>query len=289
MQKGSALIPFLLVSLLAIVGGIYFYFNQLGKTPTLTPTPGLSSKQPSQKNELKTYTNEYLGFEFNYDDKKLTVKEDSEQEFNKRGNGDFRTNFTSYVTYPPAEFMDGIVVLDETSSYDKNPLTIWVFNNSNNLTIEQFYANYWYYPFVWGDYTARRNSVAPVNDATISGQLALYGIVTYQPGSPKFVYLISGGEMYLFRIIGEEGEKILQSFKLLEEKVGCFVAGCSGQLCVEEAEKDIITTCEFREEYACYKEAKCERQPDGKCGWTKSVELISCLEEKRSSSPDIVF
>ncbi|MBI2610486.1 hypothetical protein HYW60_00915 [Candidatus Kaiserbacteria bacterium] len=59
---------------------------------------------------------------------------------------------------------------------------------------------------------------------------------------------------------------------------GCAVAGCSGQLCVsaEEAE-GIVTTCEYRAEYACYKEASCEPQADGKCGWTETPELQRCL------------
>ncbi len=59
---------------------------------------------------------------------------------------------------------------------------------------------------------------------------------------------------------------------------GCAVAGCSGQLCVSADEAgDIITTCEYREEYACYREASCEPQQDGKCGWTQTRELTRCL------------
>lgn len=57
----------------------------------------------------------------------------------------------------------------------------------------------------------------------------------------------------------------------------CKITGCSNQLCVDEAEGDVVTTCEYRDEYACYKTAKCERQEDGKCGWTPSESLISCL------------
>src|SRR3989344_2213113 len=54
---------------------------------------------------------------------------------------------------------------------------------------------------------------------------------------------------------------------------GCAVAGCSGTLCVSADEAgDIFTTCEYRPEYACYKEASCEPQPDGKCGWTETAE-----------------
>jgi len=59
---------------------------------------------------------------------------------------------------------------------------------------------------------------------------------------------------------------------------GCAVAGCSGQLCVSADEAGgIITTCEYRAEYACYKEASCEPQADGKCGWSQTSELQRCL------------
>lgn len=62
------------------------------------------------------------------------------------------------------------------------------------------------------------------------------------------------------------------------EANGCAVAGCSQTLCVEASEaSDIVTTCEYRAEYACYKEASCERQSDGKCGWTQTAELKACL------------
>lgn len=60
----------------------------------------------------------------------------------------------------------------------------------------------------------------------------------------------------------------------------CEVSGCSGQLCVE-AGADIVTTCEWREEYACYRSASCERQADGRCGWTDTAELRACLDGAR--------
>jgi hypothetical protein len=59
---------------------------------------------------------------------------------------------------------------------------------------------------------------------------------------------------------------------------GCAVAGCSQQLCVSAEEAaTIVTTCEFRAEYACYREASCEPQADGQCGWTETAELNQCL------------
>jgi uncharacterized protein DUF6748 len=54
----------------------------------------------------------------------------------------------------------------------------------------------------------------------------------------------------------------------------CFKTGCSGQVCADE---EVITTCEYLAEYDCYKTAKCERQANGKCGFTDTPELRRCL------------
>lgn len=54
----------------------------------------------------------------------------------------------------------------------------------------------------------------------------------------------------------------------------CRKTGCSGQVCAEE---DIVTDCMYKEEYACYKDAKCARQADGGCGWTQTAQLAACL------------
>jgi len=55
----------------------------------------------------------------------------------------------------------------------------------------------------------------------------------------------------------------------------CSPTGCSGQICSDE---DIVTTCEYRTEYACYKTARCERQANGACGWTQTSKLSQCLQ-----------
>lgn len=56
----------------------------------------------------------------------------------------------------------------------------------------------------------------------------------------------------------------------------CIKTGCSSTVCAE-AGHDVITTCEFKSEYACYQQATCERQSDGKCGWTQTDALKACL------------
>ncbi len=54
----------------------------------------------------------------------------------------------------------------------------------------------------------------------------------------------------------------------------CVVSGCSSQVCSDDV---VITTCEWRQDFICYRNAKCERQSDGRCGWTQTPELTSCL------------
>lgn len=219
MQKGSATL-FLLVGLVTL-GLIGIFSFRLLKTPV---SPATQSPQVSQSpvkastpdSQILTYTSQALGFEFEYP-KDFSVKEDSEEQFNKRGNGNFRKNFTGYVGYEPAEALGAVMVLDQSNDFGINPLTIWVFNNDNNLTPEQWFGDYWYYPFLWGvfDYTSK-NHIALDQEATISGKIGKYKIVSYQPGPPKFMYISKDGKMYLFRIIGEAGEKVLLSFKFLE-------------------------------------------------------------------------
>lgn len=57
----------------------------------------------------------------------------------------------------------------------------------------------------------------------------------------------------------------------------CVTTGCSGQICAAEHR---VSTCEWREEYACY------RQPttscgcnNGTCGWAQTDELANCLAQ----------
>ncbi|AUX39835.1 uncharacterized protein SOCE26_012300 [Sorangium cellulosum] len=56
----------------------------------------------------------------------------------------------------------------------------------------------------------------------------------------------------------------------------CVVTGCSGQVC---ASSQVFTTCEWREEYACYGDhGICERDASGRCGWRETPELQACLD-----------
>jgi len=57
----------------------------------------------------------------------------------------------------------------------------------------------------------------------------------------------------------------------------CVRDGCGGELCRGPEQESMASICVVRPEHACYREAPCERQPDGACGFTPSAELSACL------------
>ena len=58
----------------------------------------------------------------------------------------------------------------------------------------------------------------------------------------------------------------------------CFKTGCSSEVC---SDRNVVTACIFRPEFACYQKAICERQRNGECGFTQTAELTACLARAR--------
>lgn len=72
----------------------------------------------------------------------------------------------------------------------------------------------------------------------------------------------------------------------------CQVTGCSSTVCTDKDAEPAMTTCEYKEEYACYKEsyALCVPNSKGKCSWTMNDKLKTCLlnhEAKEDESSDV--
>ena len=63
----------------------------------------------------------------------------------------------------------------------------------------------------------------------------------------------------------------------------CIVGGCSRELCGDAEDGPLVSDCVSRPEYACYANARCERQTDNVCDFTRTLELTQCLEEKRET------
>lgn len=150
MQRGSAALLVLIVSLLAIGSLIGFvYFHSLKPVPSAYPAisnkisiPTLQPAEASGEVSLQKYEDTELGFEFEYSTDHQAVKPDSEEDYNKRENGNFRKNFTGYVGYEPGEFIKAVAVVNNADgSYRTAPFTIWVFENPNNETAQDFFPN----------------------------------------------------------------------------------------------------------------------------------------------------
>ncbi len=109
--------------------------------------------------------------------------------------------------------------------------------------------------------------------ATKTESITMVGV---EPG--KISTATTSPDAYLFTI------KVVPQGLLIKPKTPgeCFIGGCSSHICSDT--KDAVSTCEFREEYACYKTAACERQRDGACGWTLSAALTSCLAAASSGT-----
>lgn len=80
---------------------------------------------------------------------------------------------------------------------------------------------------------------------------------------------------YRYSVGSTKARTVTQFWLRATDAKQCFVGGCSGQVCSEKP--GVITTCEWRPEYACYHQATCEVQADGNCDWTQTTQLQACL------------
>ncbi len=229
MQKGfgGIIILFFVLLLMVGVGASTFYF----KNHYLQKQSEIKNVSIEGTNEVpiapteNIFKNNELGFEFKVPDG-FSVKEETEEEFHTRSNGNIRKNFTSYVKYAPTDFITSLYVLNKQrlpstevvgkdTDFENAPLSVWVSENPRDLGGKDFYKDYWYYPYVWGDFsTAEKNKFAPNSKEEIGRLPALSGIASKSPGSPKFIYLAKDGKMFLFRVVGDT--KILDSFKFID-------------------------------------------------------------------------
>lgn len=216
MQRGAVLPLILVIILLVLLGGagVYYYQAKPSNLSNDAP-PGAVYQKPSPISEMVSI--ESLGLKFELPIGYKVVKE-TEEEYFKRANGQIRKNFNYYVLYSPAEFAEAFYVMPESEkNLDKAVLTVWVFQNPEDLDPEKFYEKYWYYPFVWGDFTARKNGIAPKDIELIGGKEGKFGVVDYRDEKPKFIYLPLRSKNLMMQIQfpseNEIGKKILKTFR----------------------------------------------------------------------------
>lgn len=92
--------------------------------------------------------------------------------------------------------------------------------------------------------------------------------------------IIVVGDRYYETVNGKsaKGRTVTQFFTKMQPTASsgpnCMVTGCSNEICAAEP---VFSSCVWKDEYACYASATCEKQADGVCGWTETAELDACV------------
>jgi|TARA_B100002003_G_C14020429_1_gene492082 eight-cysteine-cluster-containing protein len=60
----------------------------------------------------------------------------------------------------------------------------------------------------------------------------------------------------------------------------CMTSGCSSTVCKKANDNPSYTTCEWKEEYACYRQITCGCN-QGKCNWQETEEFKTCIQENK--------
>jgi eight-cysteine-cluster-containing protein len=61
----------------------------------------------------------------------------------------------------------------------------------------------------------------------------------------------------------------------------CTTGGCSGTICQAKKSPPVITTCEYRPEYACYRQIQCGCV-NGACTWKEDANFKTCVKNAQS-------
>lgn len=108
------------------------------------------------------------------------------------------------------------------------------------------------------------------------GSVVVDPITARAPGTWRLRYPVGVGcrESAPLSACDRIEEIVSNEFEVVEG--GCVVGGCSGQVCAAD---EVVTTCEWLPQYACYRDARCGPfGAAGACDWEPTAELAACLE-----------
>lgn len=123
-----------------------------------------------------------------------------------------------------------------------------------------------------------RDTVGTIIGAPSIGDLeSMIGstIEVYAQDTSDGKYTLYGSENFYIKVTSDSTGTTIPTESVSSNT--CVVGGCSSQLCIDPNQDPGVSTCEYREIYACYQTAECTRQNTGKCGWTETTELKACL------------
>jgi len=82
-----------------------------------------------------------------------------------------------------------------------------------------------------------------------------------------------------YDVVGVIEISSIKKIKKISEN-DCKISGCNNEIC---SDQEMISNCFWKEEYTCFKFARCERQKNNQCGWTMTKEAERCLKSIRSN------
>ena len=196
-----------LVILLSAITAFFVYQNMqlrqqlvtVQPTPTLTP---IATSDPTV--DWSVYSGNR--YSFKYDKSKFVVESFGEAQLSSITKIKLPDSFTSFMGYKPPRVKDAIkigVPFVDTSGHSlpvdgEGIMQIWIFDNSNQLNIDQWYDKYIYYPIQWGHSieTALENE-RPKEGFIVDSTNGKQNYLDLM-GTAKLSYLQKGDEMYLF-------------------------------------------------------------------------------------------
>lgn len=250
--------------LLFAIIGLVLVAIMLGGYKLLSGSSLPQTQQPTTSNQTsnwKTYTNYKYGFSFKYPSDWMYLEVPNE-------------------TYQIEQ--DEVWLYKESARLPKpqtNATTDIVFRITTNDPSPDWNPQY------FDDYDSSTSQTGSISYTKISGINKVGGFredVAILKTENFYILALTNGESNSLEYLSQ----ILSTFTFLVDNTNastdeCVKGGCSGTGCLEKSKADqLSTTCEWKEEYACYRTATCERQLNGRCGWTQTNELLSCLEEK---------
>lgn len=125
------------------------------------------------------------------------------------GRNEIESAFSTLMEYSPP-LLISTVVIDELAYADRQPeekpptpFVVWIFANPDNLSIDDWYQFYGYYPSIWGkSIPSLKEENRPRNKAAVANSQAQF-FITQNMGTLQLIFVPTQDHMLLFEIRDE--------------------------------------------------------------------------------------
>ena len=244
-------VSFFIISLLAIA----FYFqSSKNQAPSASPTSSNSEKNTNlalESKDWKIYADSALKFRLRYPESVYQVASESGKEYYQKYKKDPSERFSDFMGHAPPKDLGGVGIFflekEEITAgnqtvvpIDGNQFTIRVFDNPQELTIDEWYEKYQLFPFRFGQGAPALEETIAINE--IEGKTITREVPDF--GKRKFVLLSKDNHVFLIKIFSptKEKEQMLSTLefssttpsqKTEKSSDGVFCGGFAGVACPE--------------------------------------------------------